>query len=131
MPDKNPDLWTIFLFFLASVSGAVGGCAAGSALGLKRGQILAGQVTAYGFIGVVCGGLSYAFGHHIGHPGDTLSVMGWAMAVGIGVPFVLACHNFGARYAFRVFGVDVEFTMRKRGEERRSEERMQRDDPSN
>lgn len=127
MPEKNPDLWTLFLFFLAAVSGGVGGCAAGSMMGLKRGEVLFGQIAAYGFIGIVCGCVSYAFGHYVGHPGDTLSVMGWAILIGTIVPVVLACHNFGARYAFRFFGIDVEFTMRRRSnggkEERRSKPR--------
>lgn len=128
MPDKNPDLWTIVLFHLAAVSGAMGGCAAGAAIGLKRREILFGQIVAYGLIGFVCGGASYAFGHLFDHPGDVKSIMGWAVAVGVGVPVILACHNFGARYAFRVFGVDVEFTMRKPGEERRSKNRRVGDD---
>lgn len=115
MPDKSPDILTIIMFCLAILSGAVGGCGAASMLGLRRQQLLLAQFAAYAVLGMVVGGLSYSFGHHIGHPGDTLSVLGWALAVGIGVPLVLAAHNFGVRWIFRLFGVEVEWTFRPAG----------------
>ena len=114
MPEKSPDWITIFWFCLAAVSGGLGGCGAASIVGLRRSQILLGHFLAYMFIGASCGVLSYAFGHHFGHPGDAKSVMGWAMAVGFGVPLILAAHNFGARYAFKFLGIEAELKLRKR-----------------
>lgn len=119
MPDKTPDLITLFWLSLAVISGALGGCGAASIVGLSRAQLLLSHFLAYMFIGAVCGGLSYAFGHFFGHPEDAKAVIGWALAVGAGVPLILAAHNFGARYAFRFLGIEMELKLRKKdGEEK-------------
>lgn len=114
MPDKTPDIFVLFTYALAAVSGAMGGCAAAAVTGMRKGTLRIAYFVAYAMIGLVCGLLTFAVSEWFGiSPDDTRAHIGWAAFIGALVPLVLAAHNFGARFAFKVLGGEVQVTFRK------------------
>jgi len=114
MPDKNPDWVMLFMYSIAAISGALGGCAAAAITGMRTGTLRIAFFAAYAMIGLVCGLLTFAVSEWFGISAeDTRAHVGWAVFVGGLVPLVLAAHNFGARFAFKMLGGELQVTFRK------------------
>lgn len=120
MVEKTLDWIVLVMYALAAVAGGLGGCAAAAVTGLRRGDLKIAFFLAYAIIGVVVGALTFAASDLLGlAPGDAKSHIGWALGAGVAVPLILAAHNFGAKFAFKLLGGEVQVTFRRDGDERR------------
>lgn len=124
MPYKSPDWFVLWMYAIAAVAGGIGGCAAGAMTELKQGNLRFAYFAAYGTIGFVTGGITYFLSDFFNVAPPTLvGHVGWALAMGLLVPLVLAAHNFGAKFAFKLLGGEVQVTFRHDKEERREDEK--------
>lgn len=116
-----PRMRLMLLYLIAAIAGALGGCGAGAfmALTTKR-SIRRMQVVAYIVIGTVAGLFVLSFGFVFGLDTDKPDILArWALLVGLMVPISLFSQNYAISAVLRKFGFELEFTLRRKNEERR------------
>lgn len=115
------DLGIVLLYVVAAIAGAAGGCGAGAVMMMApKSQIRTMQLFAYSLIGLIAGLLTFGFSHIAGiELNDTFSLIKWCAMVGLGVPVALFSKNLAISAVLRRFGWEVQFTMRRSGENRR------------
>lgn len=125
MTDKLHDYVVLIMYALAAISGGLGGCAVAGRSVLHGENPRVSYVLAYATIGVMFGVLTLAYGTFIGvQSDDYASVIGNSILAGISGSFALASTNISARWVLKRLGLEVQVTVRRQDEERRSQPRQ-------
>lgn len=123
MPERVIQHMELVLYALAAISGGLGGCVVASHGVLRGVPPRVSYVLAYGVIGMTFGLLTAVYGAMFGI-NTTLadSLMGASILVGAAGSIALASTNISARWMLKRLGIEVEVTVRRQGEERRTVE---------
>ena len=117
MPEKIVEHVTLFMYALAAISGGLGGFAIASHSLIRGNPTRASYFLAYGVLGVAFGVLALAYGHFFGmNSGSIDRVVGNSVIAGAVGSVVLASTNISARWILKRFGIEVQVTVKRRGE---------------
>lgn len=120
MPHRLIDPGLLVLYAIAAISGGLGGAIAGAYYATHSNKPRVAMLAAYFILGVVFGAVTLMvsiFIHHTPADMNTLSLE--ALVGGLAGAITLASANFTARLIFRYLGIEIQFTARQRGEDRR------------
>lgn len=117
MPERILEQITILLYALAAISGGLGGCAIAAHDVLRGGKPRLSFLLAYGIIGAVFGVLGLAYGSWFGMNNETTDhIIGNSVLIGAMGSAVLASTNLSARWVLKRLGIEVEVSIKRRGE---------------
>jgi hypothetical protein len=113
----------LVLFAVAAISGGLGGCASALASAMRENKSASvAFVFAYIILGVVFGIVTLSVLTFYDHgPTSINDLILFSTAGGAAGSIGLASANWSIRAAFRKFGVDVQLTVRRMEDERRSD----------
>jgi uncharacterized membrane protein YgdD (TMEM256/DUF423 family) len=120
-PSHALDYTMASLAAIAAIAGAMGGFGAAGLMILgSKTAVRWVQAFAYVAIGVIAGLLTFLFGElfHI-DTHNTVDVIRWSAAVGLCLPIALFSKNLVVTAMLRRFGWEIQFTVRKKTEDRR------------
>ncbi len=109
---------TLLLYALAMISGGIGGCAVASHGLLRSGRSRLSFFFAYAVIGMMFGALVLAYGTAFGVSTETVdNIIGNSLLAGAAGSISLASTNISARWVLKRLGIEVQVTVKKRGDE--------------
>ncbi len=127
MPEKTPfiiEQTLLAIYAISAICGGLGGCAVGAHhYATSDGRRTIAMWLAYTTLGVVFGVVSVAVmsAYHY-EPWDLHKLILWSMAGGAAGAIALASANAVVKIMFKRLGIEVQITMRKPDENRRTED---------
>lgn len=118
---EQPDLLIAVLYAVAAISGGLGGCAAASHYLTHTRYHRLPFIIAYILLGIVFGVVTFAVMLVYGYdPQNIHYVVLWSLVGGSAGSIALASANFTARLIFQKLGIELQVTVRKPDQERRT-----------
>ncbi len=117
MPDRIINQFITVMYALAAISGGLGGCAVAGQYVLRGGTARLSYMLAYIIIGVMFGVLVLAYGATFGVESSSIDqVIGNSIIAGAAGSLSLASSNISARWVLKRLGIEVQVTVKRRGE---------------